>query len=334
MNTSAGNRRLRVLLTALSDSTLDPRPDFQRRLVWSNKDRVNFIRTVLDGYPFPEIYIAAGSVDSETGEGTELLVDGQQRMTTLHQYFQGSADIKLGTLVPPYKALTEEQKIAFLEYEVVVRDLGQMDIRDIKVIFQKINSTNYGLNTMEVRNARFGGAFKSFCDDLATNAFFNEYRIFSANEVRRMQDTRYCIVLVATMLSAYLNRDNGIEDFLTRYNDEFPKGEEILSRLEETFTFTKGLGLSPDSRLFKKADLFTFLVEYSKLPVEAKQDLSRTKLATALHEFYTKVESGPGSPDYKDGVSDYHQAALQASNDRGNRIKRGEVIRGLMGMSM
>ena len=83
MDTSASNRRLRQLLTAIRNGTLEPRPEFQRRLVWTTKDKNLFVRTVLEGLPFPEIYIAAGNVDSKTGEGTELLVDGQQRITTL-----------------------------------------------------------------------------------------------------------------------------------------------------------------------------------------------------------------------------------------------------------
>jgi uncharacterized protein with ParB-like and HNH nuclease domain len=64
--------------------SLCPRPEFQRRLVWNNKDRVAFIETVVLGYPFPEIYVAAGDVNVESGEANEMLVDGQQRITTLH----------------------------------------------------------------------------------------------------------------------------------------------------------------------------------------------------------------------------------------------------------
>lgn len=63
MDTSASNRRLRTLLVAIGNDTLIPQPDFQRRLVWTNKDKIEFIITVLEGYPFPEVYIAAGKVD-------------------------------------------------------------------------------------------------------------------------------------------------------------------------------------------------------------------------------------------------------------------------------
>jgi Uncharacterized conserved protein len=112
MKTSASNRRLRLLLTGINNGTLIPQPDFQRRLVWSNNDKIEFIKTVLDGYPFPEIYIAAGDVNSDTGEGIELLVDGQQRITTLNEYFRGADSLKLQG-IQSYSELTQEQKKNF-----------------------------------------------------------------------------------------------------------------------------------------------------------------------------------------------------------------------------
>ena len=95
MKTSATSRTIRELLTDIRNETLVPRPEFQRNLVWSNKHKSAFIKTVLDGYPFPEIYIAAGEIDPDTGEATEMLVDGQQRLATLHQYFSVSSDLRL-----------------------------------------------------------------------------------------------------------------------------------------------------------------------------------------------------------------------------------------------
>lgn len=78
MKTVGTNIKLRVLLTDIRDRKLIPRPEFQRRLVWSDKHKNAFIDTVLQGLPFPEIYVAAGDVDLTTGEGNQMLVDGQQ----------------------------------------------------------------------------------------------------------------------------------------------------------------------------------------------------------------------------------------------------------------
>lgn len=67
-DTSAGNRRVSELIERLESKSLIPRPDFQRRLVWTTLDKNEFLRTVLQGYPFPEIYIAANKFDIETAK--------------------------------------------------------------------------------------------------------------------------------------------------------------------------------------------------------------------------------------------------------------------------
>ena len=93
MKTTPTSRKIGDLLTDMREKTLIPNPEFQRRLVWSNKHKNAFIKTVLGGYPFPEIYIAAGKVDLDTGKRTVMLVDGQQRLGTLRQYNEGSEDL-------------------------------------------------------------------------------------------------------------------------------------------------------------------------------------------------------------------------------------------------
>ncbi len=80
MKYSSGTRRVHQIVRAVRDGLLIPQPPFQRRFVWSNKDQASFLDTVLKGFPFPEIYIAAGEVDMESAQSTEHLVDGQQRV--------------------------------------------------------------------------------------------------------------------------------------------------------------------------------------------------------------------------------------------------------------
>ena len=159
------------------------------------------------GYPFPEIYIAAGEVNTDTGEGTEMLVDGQQRVTTLQQYFQGSSDLKLSRgHTSPYSELGKKEQTNFLEYEVVVRDLGNISITQIKQIFQRINSTNYALNAMEIHNAIFDGEMKKFAEELAEDNFFDKHRVFRTHEIRRMNDTSFALSLIITVMSTYFHR--------------------------------------------------------------------------------------------------------------------------------
>jgi hypothetical protein len=117
------------------------------------RHKIAFIKTVLEGYPFPEVYIASGDVDLETARGNLMLVDGQQRLTTLYDYFHGSNDLRLKDVIP-YEKLDNAKKRDFLEYEVVVRDLGTMEIDQMKEVFRRMNSTSYALNAMEIDNPR------------------------------------------------------------------------------------------------------------------------------------------------------------------------------------
>jgi len=327
LKTSATNRRLRVLLTAIANETLIPRPDFQRRLVWTNRDKVEFLRTVLQGYPFPEIYVAAGKVDSATGEGTELLVDGQQRLTTLYQYFKGDEHLRLPPDVPPYAELSEKEKLEFLEYEVVVRDLGNLPIETIREVFLRINSTSYGLNAMEIHNARYAGAFKQFGERVAQHQFFVDHQMFSPSEIRRMDDIRYCLGLIVTIMSTYFNRDSELENFLERYNEEFEEENVVYSEVEGTLKAIEQLGLDRRSRAFKKADFFTLFVEIHRALFKKRIQVDIERTAQALQEFYEEVERvAHGRLNDESPASQYYRAALQASNDRRNRIIRGSII--------
>ena len=91
MKTAATNKKVRELIQSVREGKLLPRAEFQRRLVWSRDDKNHFVDTILRGYPFPEIYLADGEVDLNTGTGTQLLVDGLQRVSTIIQYFEGDS---------------------------------------------------------------------------------------------------------------------------------------------------------------------------------------------------------------------------------------------------
>lgn len=336
MKTSATNRKIRILLSAIKNGSLIPRPEFQRRLVWTNKDKRAFLKTVLQGYPFPEVYIAAGKVDPDTGEGSEMLVDGQQRLTTLYQYFTGDKDLILGNELLPYTKLSDDEKINFLEYEVVIRDLGAMSINEIKEVFQRINSTTYSLNAMEINNARFNGEFKAFADELTQHSFFENKKIFSSAEIRRMLDVQFVLIFIVTIMSNYFNRNDEVEDYLRNYNDEFDIKEDLKVDIEKVFKFIDSCQFKASSRVWKKADLLTLLVETYRLLIRDKKELDSKIVAQTLTNFYDQVDTTNGSANdtneesFREDVLAYKKTVSQATNDRGTRIKRGEIIRNIL----
>lgn len=319
-------------MTAIAAQSLNPRPDFQRRMVWTNDDKLNFISTVLRGFPFPEIYVCAGSLNSETGEASEFLVDGQQRVTTLYQYFKGIEPLRVGKNIKPYVQLTEQEKQDFLQYEVVVRDLGRHPLNEIREIFEIINSANYALNSIEVKNARYAGDFKKFCEEVAERQEWKDWKIFKLNDVRRMQDLRYCLVLVATMLSTYFNRDERIEEFLKQYNDVFPPKEKLRKDINQCFSFIADLNLPTDSRAFRKTDIFSILVELHRAFFLRNVVLDVVATRERLLSFFEKVDLVPMralTGDDKMAVI-YYRSTLRAAIDRINRYSRGEILQSVL----
>ena len=332
MKTTATNRKIRQLVTAIREQTLIPDPAFQRRLVWTNRDKLKFIETVLSGYPFPEIYIAAGDVDLSSGTGTELLVDGQQRVTTLVQYFTGSKELGLNKDIRAYAKLTPEEQKAFLEYEVVVRDLGSLGLNEIKEVFTRINSTKYSLNAMEIDNARYDGALKQLAERLSEDIFFERNYVFNGTDYRRMNDVRFVLSILVTILKGvYFDLDDELAGFLSAYNDEFPESEIYEAQLKQLFEYVSELGLGPKNRIWKKADLFTVLVELYRA-LSADKLPSSDDLGYILNEFYTEVDGYGKStePAKYPGVAEYYNAALQGTNGRSRRIERGRAIEALI----
>lgn len=72
-------------------------PDYQRELVWSEKNQARFIESMLIGLPIPFIFVADVS-DNEDPEnaGRLEIVDGVQRIRTLSRFLTG--DLVLNNL--------------------------------------------------------------------------------------------------------------------------------------------------------------------------------------------------------------------------------------------
>jgi hypothetical protein len=343
MDTTATNKRIRELISDLEQKRLIPNPKFQRRLVWSQKHKAEFVKTVLEGIPFPEIYIAAGDVDVNTGQGHSMLVDGQQRITTLYEFFKGSPNLDLPADIPSYSSLPDDRKKDFLEYKVVVRDLGQLPIPQVIDIFRRINSTSYSLNAIEVANARYDNDLKDLAEEVTRLTFWDARRIFRLNEVKRMLDVNFALVLITTLMSGYYNRDDRVEEFLIRYNDSFDRSDQVKVEAEGVVAFVDELHLPDGSRAWQRADLFSLIVEVHRVLFKDKVVLDQRRTKDLLNDFYELVEKvkhrddpqstleiGPGLTSVGVPESDllkYYRASLQASNDRGSRIERGRILR-------
>lgn len=327
MKTASTNKKVRELINMVKEGKIIPRPEFQRRLVWTREDKNHFLDSILNGYPFPEVYLADGDVDLETGDGTQLLVDGLQRVNTLSQYFNGDPELKL-TSVPNYRDLDPGAKQAFLQYDVSVRDLGSISKEEIVEVFRRINATKYALTDIEVNNAVYTGALKQFAESLSGSNFFLDNNVFSSQDLKRMGDLRYGVGITISMLQGYSNRDDAFEEFLDRFNDDFSYSGELGSRINVIFDFIMECGFDRKSRIWRKADLFTAVVELDRLINIDCVSLQPSDVVERASSFFAMIDTNAINPSSLPGI--YYKATVQASNDRVNRVRRGVIFSGII----
>ncbi len=256
-----------------------------------------------------------------------MLVDGLQRLSTLTEYFSGD-DNFTHVLTVPYRQLPQPEKERFLEYNVVVRDLGQLNKDQIIEVFKRLNSTQYTLRDMEVNNAIYDGELKKFCEAFSEDSFFENRKVFTASDRKRMGDVSFCLSVICTMMVGYFNRDSEHEPILIRFNESFPHQSDCKVRIRKTLDLIDECGFDERSRLWKKADFFTAFIEIDQALHVDGIALQPSSLLNELETFYKAVEGEQGQRTQLAEV--YYKSALQASNDRNNRVRRGVIISGVI----
>ncbi len=266
MNWLPNNMTILEIYNKIKNGELKTRPYYQRRLVWTLKDKEIFLDTVLKGYPFPEVYFCQGELDTFTLTAKKYVVDGQQRLTTIVDYIDGKLDIKK---VPTFNNLEEAEKKDFLHYKVIVRDLEQLSEIEIKEIFNRLNRTDYTLNSIELLYAQYQGEFISTGKKIvAENEDFFD-TILGEKSISRMTDLDFALQIMATLENGiYFSGSKEVETYVKLYNDNYERSNEAYNLVTNAIKIFMNLKLSNDSLFLKRAASFSFLIELCKLREE------------------------------------------------------------------
>ncbi len=349
------------LYNKIDNDLLDTKPNYQRKLVWKKQHKFAFIDTILLNLPFPEVYIASSEIDVDKMIATEVVVDGQQRLTTIVDYIKGEGDFIKQKKVKNFNDLDPTDKKSFLNYKVSVRDLKDIGEEVIKEIFQRINSTEYSLNSVEKNNALFGdGEIAMFCKQLVDrdykvsldqtdiiidsklrltiNDFFDSNKIFTENDKKRMYDFQYLMLITSTILEGqYFGRSSKVEEYLEKFNSVFDDYEKVLSLLVKSIETIKKLDFPLKSYWFNKANIFTLLVEISKVE-DSKLDikvLERELLGLEDKvDVYFTAEEEEELNDISEDEKRYFEVARHGSHEKASREHRGKVIERILSISL
>lgn len=346
------SRDLVGIYNELAAGRLIPDAYFQRNLVWRESHKQDFIKTILLGYPFPQIFISKGKVNIETKQTTSCIVDGQQRLNAISDFIDEKFKVEGKT----YGELTDDDKSEFLKYEIAVieLDIENTDPR-IKDIFQRINRTSNALTGIEKLASEYAASeFMFTCriiaDDIDVESDDDDFKIdpvitldllnwaknadltkikklvlgsdiFTQHELTRKVHLQYVLNIVGTILTGYYNRNEKVFDLLNDYAQEFPDKDKILSLLENVADFYLALKLTKKSMWKKKANFFTLFVELSKFNLNQTK-LNLEKLQANLISFEANIPS------------DYRLAAQDGVNNKKQRQTRSNYVAELIQASI
>lgn len=260
-------------------------PWFQRREVWHVKARAYLIDTILKNLPVP-IIIIRESIEPKTGRTIREVVDGQQRLRSVFEFFDGKLKInKAHSEVlagKSFKDLPENLQEKFRCYEFSVNVLQGANDPEVLDIFGRINSYTTTLNRQEKLNAQYHGEFKSFIYKLGKKhlSFFMDNKILSKRAVFRMGEAELLSELIIAMLSGLQEKKKTIENFYEKYDEDFPMEKEIESKFKKTLELViKVLGSEIKETNFRRKALFysLFLVFFDLkygLPSQKPQIIS------------------------------------------------------------
>ena len=162
--------------------------------------------------------------------------------------------------------MDNQQKAAFLNYDVVVRDLKDASSDTIKEVFRRINLTQYRLNDIEINNAIYEGEFISTAKDILNHLDNGSFPLFSDNELNRMGDLNYILMIMATLEEGgYFAGNTMTGKYIVQYDDSYENSETMKEKILNLFHVIESFDLDLDSMWYRKSNFFTMFVELSKV---------------------------------------------------------------------
>lgn len=214
---------------------LDLEPPYQRKSVWSPKDRKFFLDTIFRNYPAPPIFIHRSVNDQ--GYTKYHIVDGKQRLETILSFFENKISIapdfgdsnlngkKFKDLIPDYKR-------KFWDYTLVVDFIDSIDGKNIEEVFDRVNRNARNLLPQELRHARYNGWFINFVEEESDAEFWWDFKISTRGRDKRMKNVQFVSELIMIVL------ENKIVGFDQGYIDEVYVKFDEIEELQESGDFS------------------------------------------------------------------------------------------------
>lgn len=208
-------------------------PPFQRGFVWNQVQSSKLIESFLVGLPVPSIFLYTDRKSERS-----MVVDGQQRLRSICDYFDGSfgdEDNQGRKTVFRLKGLHEDSPYLNMTFEAleendeaaarrlrnsvlrafVIRQLDPNDDTSVFHVFERLNTGGTLLHNQEVRNAICNGSFNRLLHELNENEAWREI-LGKSRRDSRMRDIELILRFFA-LRHAVDSYAKPMKDFMSNY---------------------------------------------------------------------------------------------------------------------
>lgn len=328
MNRRPTTQDISWFLDLSAKGQLDLDPPYQRRSVWTPRDRRFFLDTILRNYPTGPIFLHK-SID-EGGAQTFHVVDGKQRLETILMFARDElrAPVEFGDSTVDNKRFSDLSaafKNAFWNYVLTVEMIDTTEGAIVNQVFDRLNRNSRKLTRQELRHARFDGAFSSHIEAEADSPFWTSVGLSTSARVRRMRDVEFIADLFILVMHGIVASDpDRLDQYFADYDDEIPDFEHHARRFAWTQAQLADLDqLYPlaKTRFTNYADFYAL---FAAVLATHPTGIDSARSRVALSKFVSEVED-PVSTSKK--AQAYAHAVRGASSDAKERTVRIEILR-------
>ena len=197
---------------------------FQRGRVWRRAQKDRFIESLLLGFPVPGIFLV------EQPGKKYLVLDGQQRLTTLASFYAGTmkleyvdsafAGLTYNTLPDDVRRSLDD---TFIQSIIIRVPQSVEDYESVYQIFERLNSGGTNLQPQEIRVALYGGVSVDAVRQLNSDA---NWRLIYGNRSDRLKDQE----LILRVLALYSESEHyfaPLKSFLNEFLGLHRTGENL-----------------------------------------------------------------------------------------------------------
>lgn len=235
---------------------LELNPPYQRRSVWTLKDRRFFLDTIFKGYPCPAIFLHKRL--AEDGRAIYDVVDGKQRLETILMFAENRiaidsqySDTRLAG--KKWRDLGDMERRTFWNYVLPVEqlDFGTDETPAVNDAFDRLNRNSRKLEPQELRHARFDGWLVTTVENECQEPQWRTFGVITNARAKRMKDAQFLSELFLVLIE---NKQFGfdqqqLDEAYAKYDD--PDEEDA--------------GLDTDDFSLKLADAKQFLQDMNQV---------------------------------------------------------------------